>query len=203
MILPKYLFQYACDIIEKKQEVVFNIKCNCGHRHFLFGKNQDVNVTNNVFDDYWKSFSVPIFSIGSAIDHKNGKEYYYGSTFFGIRIGKFYKEDLPKLDCHNIIKVRCTNCGEEFIVFDNYLYGYDSLDKRNKKIEILQEKDFLWNKKPFEMQIKILNDLTMEEFKETIEKNIETDEYSNLFSYIGVYKVINGRKTIYFEEETA
>lgn len=53
-----------------------------------------------------------------------------------------------------------------------------------------------------EVEIKIRNDLTYDEFCEESEEN-SIKEFSNAFSSIEIYGIKDGKKKKYFERETA
>ena len=95
-MVPNYLMVIADQIKERKNLTTFHLKCLCGCNTFLLAKSKNnENEQKNTFDNYWNSLKLPIFSLKEAIDKHNGERYVYGTTFFGIRLGKFYVKDLP------------------------------------------------------------------------------------------------------------
>lgn len=204
MILPDYLNEIADEVRETEHEVTFISKCLCGNKNFIIAKNRVENDENNPFDDYWNSRKVPIFSLCSAVDKKNGKEYTYGTTFFGIRVGKFYNEDIPEIDRTRILKIKCSECGKQFILFDSRYHGYDAISEK-ERLQIKSDKEYIfsWGRTSGEVKVKINNDLTLTEFLEEFKTSCVSKDYPNAFTNIIVYHIINGKKKKVFEEETA
>ena len=60
----------------------------------------------------------------------------------------------------------------------------------------------LIRKEPTEVEIRIRNDLTYNEYCEEVNEN-SVEEFSNAFSSIEIYAVKDGKKKKCFEEETA
>ena len=204
MIIPDYLSQNAEKINERENCIDFCLKCQCGNKLFRLAKNT-VDKEKNDFDKYWNSIKVPILSIGSKLD-KNKKKYYYGITFLGIHVGKYYDDELPIIDNTIIIKAKCSHCGKIFIVFDNRKYGYDAVVEKNKipSNALIDDKfDFLWSKLSSDVLIKVENSLNVSDFLNEFGPLYTDVDYSNAFTNIIIYNVINGKKRKFFENETA
>ena len=202
-MVPNYLAPVADRITEKKDATTFFIKCSCGCSVFLLAKSKnEKNVKENAFNSYWNSFKLPIFSWKDAVDKKTGERYLYGTTFFGIRLGKFYFKDFPDLNEYRIIKAKCCQCGKEFIVFDNRYYGYNALTENELQPENCEFiPKFSWTKTPKEIVVVVRNNLPYEEFRKEFGESRE--KYSNAFESIDIYTMSNGVKKLFFEEETA
>lgn len=202
-MVPNYLSSIADQIIFKKNTTIFHIKCACGCDSFLLAKSKQREVDKrNSFDNYWNSFKFPIFSLRDAVDKKNGEKYIYGTTFFGIRLGKFYYKDIPVYNKRRIVKAKCYSCGAEMTIFDSCLHGYNSLIESEEHLEITESApQFCWTKDPKEIIVLVRNSLPYEEFIEEFDDNLE--KYSNAFESIEIYTLQNGRKRKFFEEETA
>lgn len=196
-ILPNYLKSIADDINYKQDSVEFKIKCSCGNRNFSLYQNISAK---NSFDEYWDSQKFPIFSICSKFD-KKGQEYYYGKTFFGLHVGKFYVKNMPKKE-FKIIIAKCSQCKTEYVIFDNRKHGYDALvnfNKENNKIDISSSnKKFVDNGK---LKLKIINNLNFDQLKEDLNNQLSLNEFSEAFSSLSIYvKTKNKYKCIYDEE---
>lgn len=202
-MVPNYLMKIADQIKERKDLTTFHLKCSCGCNDFLLGKSKNnINEQKNSFDSYWDSFKLPVFSLKQAIDKHNGEKYVYGTTFFGIRLGKFYEKDLPISNMRQFVKARCSKCGKEFVVFDSHHHGYDSLMENKQEIENNElTVKLVWTKKPKEIIVDIRNNLSYEEFVEEFGESIE--KYSNAFESIDIYTITNDRKKRFFGEETS
>ena len=125
----------------------------------------------------------------------------YGTTFFGIRIGKFYIKDLPKFNMRRIIKATCNQCGTQFIVFDSQYHGYNALTENEQQVVSEFASQFIYTKNPKEVFIELRTDLSYDEFSDEFGENME--KYSNAFGNIEIYILTKGRKKKFFEEETS
>ena len=219
-MVPSYLASIADQVTEKKGVTAFHLKCLCGHGKFLLAKSENIeNIKNNPFDNYWKSFKLPIFSLCKTVD-ENGEEYVYGTTFFGNKKGKFYTKDMPVINDRRVIKAKCCHCGKEFTVFDSKCNGYDALADEADMAEAAQnapeiyaaqaareahmaeiEQEFIWTEDPAEVSVEVCEALPYDDFREDFEDDME--KYSNAFGDIDICTIINGKKKRYYNEETA
>ena len=202
-MVPSYLRMIADQIKERKEGTTFRLKCPCGCNTFLLAKSKNnEKEQKNSFDSYWNSFKFPVFSLKQAIDKHNGEKYIYGTTFFGIKLGKFYIKDLPVFNTRQIVKARCSQCGLEFVIFDSRYHGYNALTENKQEIKDNELTiQLVWTKNPKEIVVDIRSTLSYEEFVEDFGEDIE--KYSNAFESIDIYITTNGRKKSFFEEETA
>ena len=199
-MLPKYLLEFADRITEKEHFARFYLRCSCGKTEFFTLKSKNEKA-DNVFDKYWDSKKIPILSINHNTD-KNGEGYWYGKTFFGIHIGKFYDKDIHHLPMQtNVLKVKCASCGREIDVFDEAANGYNAEIEKSNAIDKHNNVEFVKSKDRSEIMVEIRYDISEAEFFEE-NKNAGLD-YSNAFSCISVHKVANGKKKRIFDEETA
>lgn len=216
-ILPVYLRELSYDCIQKKNSLVFNLKCTCGNQKLkiLKGKTNDSKQSEEKWEDYWKKYRfLPIFSFADATERKSGKGYIYGNTFWGIRVGKLYFEDVPFVKDLCVVKVACPDCSKEFILFDNRKHGYDALS------DILDEQQFGKAMVPFaseknlkfrtlcrgnecDITITIQNDLSSDDFYETFGKNASDEDYSIAFSRIKIIAITGNKKHTILDEETS
>lgn len=216
-ILPAYLKEIAYNCAHKKDSIIFDIKCNCGNKTFkiMKGKTNESKQAEETWNNYWKKFRfIPIFSFSDSIDRKNGKRFNYGSTFFGIRIGKIYEEDIHFVKDLSIVKAICPKCSKEFILFDNRKHGYDALS------DILDEQQFGKAGVPFAdeknitfrnacrgnegaITVAIRNDLPIDDFYETFGENAPDEDYSVAFSWIKIIAIVDGKKRTILDMETS
>lgn len=105
-----------------------------------------------------------------------------------------------------IIKVKCEKCGLEYVLFDNYKYGYDAVITQQESCVSKNEITFHFKKaysQPIEVFIKIYQDISYDEFKDEFE-NIDYSSYSNSFGNIEIYGLNSKlRKIKICSEETA
>lgn len=203
-MVPNYLMTLADQIKEKKDLTTFHLKCFCGCNTFLLAKskNTENEKKQTDFNNRLKSLKWPIFSWKDAIDKQNGEKCIYGTTFFGIKLVKFYVKDLPDFNIRHIIKAKCSRCGTEFVIFDSLYHGYDALTENKQETESNELTiKFVWTNNPKEIIVNIRTDISYEEFAEEFGENKEM--YSNAFESIDIYTINSGRKKLFFDEETA
>lgn len=145
---------------------------------FLFSKNQSLNKMN-----------------------KHGEGYWYGSTFFGIRVGKLYDKDIPEINTRRIVKATCSQCGKEHIIFDSQYHGYDALAEYETRPVPEFNPQYSYSKGETEALIEVRSDLPYDEFCEDFGDDVE--KYSNAFDDIEIYTLTDGKKRRFFSQETA
>jgi len=216
-ILPAYLREFSYNRIQKSDSLVFNIKCTCGNQKLkiLKGKTNESKKAELIWDNYWKKYRfVPIFSFGDATERKSGKKYTYGNTFFGIRVGKLYNEEISYAKDLCVVKAVCPNCSKEIILFDNRKHGYDALsdmlDKQSfdkENIPFANENSLIFHNQnrgnECAITIAIRNNLSSDDFYETFGSNASDEDYSIAFSWIKIISIVGSKKHIILDEETS
>ena len=199
-IMPNYLNKFAYDIQKGPQSISFMIKCECNKKEFFLLENEETieeKVKREEFDKLTKEYD------GGAYSDENGNIFLYSKGFLGIGRKKIQLQDSFIPFQTKVIKAICPHCGREIILFDNRLYGYDAIvDQPNNLLADLKFSAVKANRNPCEIFVKIRNDLSIEEYIETM-KGAFTERYAEAFSDISIYSIANGRKKLIFEEETA
>lgn len=220
-LLPIHLKGIAENCVYKNHSIIFDIKCSCGNNLFEIKKARTNHgkEEEKKWNQYWRKFRfLPIFSFNGTTEKKSGRYYTYGSTWFGIPVGKYYLDGRDFID-YCIVKAICPSCGKEHILLDSRKNGYDALaeyyDSKEfaekngtKKSNTEDENAFSFRKlgrnvNPFAVKIKIINDLDLNEFYETFGSNASEEEYSNAFARIVIYSVLDGKNKPIFEMETS
>ena len=215
-ILPANLKEIAYNCTYKKGTVAFHLKCTCGSKAFkiMKGKTHEGKQREEKWNIYWKKYRfVPIFSLGDAIERKSGKRYWYGSTFFGVRVGKYYQDISDCVQDLCVVKAVCPNCSKEFILFDNRKHGYEALayisdeQEFGKIMPLADEKNLKFRNvcrgKEGAITIAIQNNLTLDDFYETFGENALDELYSMAFSWIKIIAMIDNKKHVVLDEETS
>ena len=178
------------------------------------GKTYESKQREKKWNNYWEKYRfVPIFSFCDAIERKSGKRYWYGCTFFGIRVGKYYQEisDYVKDLC--VVKAICPNCSKEFTLFDNREHGYDALtdildeQQFGQIMPLADEKNLKFRNvcqgKEGTITIAIQNNLSPDDFYETFGENASDEVYSIAFSWIKIIAIVDNKKHIILDAETS
>lgn len=199
-IMPNYLNKFAYNIQKKSQSISFMIKCECNTKEFQLLENEESREEKEKrkeFDELMKEYD------GGAYSDKNGNIFLCSKDFLGIGRKKIQLPDSIIPFQIKVVKALCSHCGKEIILFDNRLHGYDAIvDPPNNLSEDLKFSVIRTNKKNSEILVKIRNDLSIEEYIETM-KGTFMERYAEAFSDISIYSITDGRKKLIFEEETA
>ena len=132
---------------------------------------------------------------------EDGKKYIYRKNFLGKIVDKAELPSEP-FDNTNIVKIRCAECGEEYIVFDNRIHGYDAFVGENKHFadeQIAFEQIKFKNSEDnvAEIDVRMINQHSFEEFNDESDEDHSIEEYSNAFENIDIYarvKDLNDKK---------
>lgn len=201
-IMPRYLLDFAENITKKNYTVIFNLKCHCNNKYFSLYKNKE---TNEDIEKRKKWESLLKTYNGGGYSDNSGNIYLIKKNLFGFKIDeiKINKSDIPTP--LTIVKAKCSQCGKEFIIFDNSKNGYDafvdSIETKNTNI-----KNDLYQYKTIDnnfniTKIKITNDLPYEIFIKEF-PNAVIDDFANAFSEISIYILKGNNYKCIFNEET-
>lgn len=200
--VPIYLKE--CTKIKKVQEdaIILQVLCDCGCSAFYLLENVLDIEEDNIIKAYEKRFS-KWSHIENYTDPITQIRYLVVRNTFGRIIDKIPISEIQAIKRTYIIKVECSECGRQNVIYDSRYHGYDaSATKEQLSIECKEYQYRLLQKKSMEVEIKIRNDLTYDEYCEEVEES-STKEYSNAFSSIEIYGIKDGKKKKYFERETA
>lgn len=167
MIIPNYLRKISSVVESSNISELVSMRCTCGNITFKVYENEK-NQSRNV---------------NSEILRIDGKLYYVKRNIFGKIKEKNEINQQTELE-RKVLMIKCEKCNESYDIFDNYLNGYDA------QLNNLQKKNVKMYKKFDNMKVfvKIINDLSYEEFKSDIGNNdVSYETYLSSFSYIEVY----------------
>ena len=197
MLKPKYIENILSITKEKRGEIECDVVCECGARHFIGYKNVIARSAEEAaYEAAYNAFNEKYSRI--RFGDENGISYLYGmKSLFGEKI--LEKFEYKQLDSTEIVKVKCTECGKEYVLFDSRFHGYDAtIPERESKYDsvVYDFAPIVWKKDKdgiATVTVKIQNDDSLEDF---IENAYETDEetYSNSFGWIMVKATNNKTK---------
>ena len=122
---------------------------------------------------------------------------------------EFEIPEMPPFASTEAYKAACSECGKEFLLFDNRFHGYDAvLASEGLNLDLEYKPTYAQKKfkdgKPRKIKIEVENFDTLEDFRKDMEEEYDEATYSNSFSWIWVYTIDeNGKKIKLFECETA
>ena len=198
MLIPKYLQEISNSMKAGRNFEVAKITCKCGCEHFIVYK-----------------YSAPTkFTIKPGfkrIIREDDKLYLIKRNFWGKIVAKIECETLTDEKPRNIVKVKCEKCGLEYVIFDNYIHGYDAIvtlhddtsshnDTTLHDVPASFEQAYL---QPLEVFVKINQDVPYEDFQEEF-PNLDFEAYLTSFDSIEIYGMTPKSKKIKIcSEETA
>ena len=209
--IPEYLKDYATLKKNKTDTVSFSISCSCGNTFFV--------IMENYFTKEEKALSKPYYDALTLLDSR-GPEGYFGSMYTIDEDGKGHHWKLlsadgkkrmevivperPFFSSIDVIKAVCSVCGKEMVLFDSRKNGYDGMisehEKENEYIPHFRQK----GKSPYQIEIIVENDPSLEDFREASSIDCSFEFYSDSFSWIRIYGINEtGKKKKLFDIETA
>ena len=198
-ILPQYLSNIATNINLNKDTIIFNINCTCGNQSFFIFKNDetiDDIKKKQRWDDLIKKYD------GGGYSDSDGN-LFLTKKLFGLKTKqiKINKSEIPQYT--TILKVKCSKCGKEYMIFDSRSNGYNAI---SEKLSDNKTNDSSFSYKKFLdkeqiIKIKIINDLSYHEFIDEF-KNASMKDFSNAFSEISIYITHNNKNKCIFTTET-
>lgn len=117
------------------------------------------------------------------------------------------KENLPTNDSNDYwydiksIYIKCKSCNKEFLLFDNRIHGYNSIQYQGNNLSNL---NYSYSNEFYsEIKITLYQDVSFDEYKEDT-SNLSYENYLNSYSYIKIIGKCNGKKKkVLVSEETA
>ena len=202
--IPNYLKQIA--VPEKMLDALalFSIKCTCGCNQFWVYTNylnkQEIALKKAYCDAEEALFSEDLFE--NFTKDKRGKLHYW--RFLEPEKGwdgKLEEVVLPEYPFFlniQVIKAKCVDCGEEHLIFDSRIHGYDAAAAQKVTAQELAYKPHFrrkW-KEPMKLSGMLFNEPTLKDFQKSKAKlrNFSEEEYANSFYELHVSKVADSGK---------
>lgn len=197
MPLPNCLHDIAFDESNKNNFTTFRIRCKCGCLRF--------NIYESYLNKEEKKLCKPYYD---ALDYSIRGGCFSNCTIDenGIMHHWIYltqsrdgpKEEVfipPKPICAaiKVIKVKCSECGREYVIYDSRISGYSGKCCNNYSKEEKEYNPHFRLKKrrdnlPVEICIKVEHD-TYEEFEKITGISLEYDDYTDAFTWIVIYSI--------------
>lgn len=186
-MIPSYLKEIANDVKVKNDSTKFTLKCRCGCEDFyLFKKERSKEDKKN--ESIMLKYLVKKISKKNKIEEIDGKLYYVKKNIFG----KITKEEVevPNVKLFkNYISAKCDLCGNEYVLFDENIHGYDSVYLKEESMNI----DKKYNKEKAEIKIEVF-------YNEELDEE-EIEDKSIAFGRIKINKIVNKSKKVFFDFE--
>ena len=208
MPIPDYLQEIAYEESQKDDFTSFRLKCKCCCTHF--------HVYESYLDKSEKQLCKPYYD---ALDRAVRGGYFSNCTqdengvihhwiYFTHNINGPKEEVIippkPVCACIEVIKVKCSECGNEYVIYDSRSYGYSGVfddDSAEKEYEphfkLKKRRDGM----PVEIRIRVEHTESYEELQKTIPCSYK--DYTDAFTWIVIFSIdTNNMKRKLFEFET-
>ena len=124
--------------------------------------------------------------------------------YFKLMYGEFpldIKEinQINPIDYTTIIKVKCSKCGKEYMLFDNRIHGCDSADFDLNEMLDYEFTEKVFNKNignSYKVEISIKNYWDFDDVDSNGNEGLTEDDYSILFNYISIKAINDENKKI-------
>ena len=137
----------------------------------------------------------------------NGKLHHWKLyTPFGIHGFKkeIYPPQEPFFASIKLIKVKCSCCKKDHILFDNRIHGYDGTFNEVAEDVINYKPLFKQMYNDARIEIKVENDPSLDDFIKNTGIECNENQYSNAYGYISIYTINHSNKRkIAYEFETS
>jgi len=208
--IPKYLRYIA--ILKKQQKTWthFGVRCACGCVDFFVYQNY-LNKEEKLLEKPYYDALTEMFSAGASMCTRDEDGTLHHWKLYEPNKGlkgkheEVFVPDRPYFSGITVIKIKCSECGEEHFIFDSRIHGYDGMTGEKDQATMEYEPHFkLKCKDAVSLEIKVENDESFEVFQENTNLGFTEEQYSDAFSWIMIYRVNdNGKKTKIFDWESA
>ena len=197
MFIPKYLQKISESVKTSRFYETVKIKCKCKSCQFSVYDHFEANGSN-----IKRGFN--------GLIQEDGKLYLVKRSFFGKILKKVECTGMFDKKERRVIKLKCQNCGTEYVIFDNYKNGYEAVlspdSNKYKDLETPENFEEVYPE-PLEVFVTIYQDLSYQDFKEDLSdqvSGINKAMYLDSFSCIVIYgKNAKSKKIKICTEETA
>ncbi len=202
MPIPNYLKAIAYNELQKDNFTSFCLKCKCGCTHFHIYESyldkHEKELCKPYFDALARSVTGGYFS--NCTQDENGVIHHW--IYFTHSINGPKEEVIippkPTCACIEVIKVKCPDCRNEYVIYDNRFHGYsgkfckDSIEEKEyiPHFRLKRRRDNL----PVEICISVEHTESYENFEKNIDISCEYDDYTDAFTWITIHSIDNNNK---------
>lgn len=212
MPIPNYLKDIAHSEQSKKRFTSFGLKCKCGNVLFDIYENYLTKEEKELCKPYYEALDYSITGGCSSFCTKDedGKIHHWINLTHNINGPKEEVFIPPAPICAHIhsIKIKCSECGKEYIIYDNRYHGYNGKFCNEANNE---EKNYIPHYKqkkrrdnmPVQIRIEVEHDSSIEEFRKNTDIVCTFEDYTESFTWLVIYTIDNqGKKRKIIDLET-
>ncbi len=209
MPVPAHLRNIAFDESKRGTFTSFHLKCECGSDKFCFYKSFLNKEEQKLCEPYNKALDYVWKYVSTYTVDENGVGHHWifpTDDLNGPKEEVFIPEK-PVCAAMFAAKVRCAECGREYLIFDSSLHGYSGKYGEHSEEELRYEPHYKTVSRNSDLPVEIIvgleYDESLEAFKEATGVDASYDDYADSFTWINIYSVNDkGNKRKVFEMET-
>lgn len=205
MPVPNYLKDIACSERKKKDFTEFDLKCKCGNVLFDLYENFLTKEERKLCKPYYDALDRTINHC-AYIENEDGT--------YSWEIIRPAEENVivpPKPACASVyvIRAKCSECGNEYVIFDNRCHGYDGKFANEADEEVLNYIPYFKKKRrrdnlPVQVIVGVEHDPDIEDFKKATGIDCSFEDCTEAFTWIRLYTIdSSGKKRKILDLETA
>ena len=207
-MIPQYLRHISTEEKVWGGRTTFSIACGCSNDRFDVLVNGLTQEEKKQLEDHRKASETinrRCWAMKSTVD-RDGVVHHWKYLAPFVRVEVFPPEE-PPFDGIMCWQLRCSACGQEHLIFDNRVHGYDGVfcaENTDRDYQPVFKQRSFRDKLPRRIEITTENEKTIEDLREATGIDCDADTWSNAFSWIGVCAVDSrGKRTRILEAETA
>ncbi len=197
MPVPNHLSGIAYKENKKNNFTDFYLRCTCGCTLFdvyeSYLNKEEKMLCRPYYDALYHSVSGGRFSDCTKDENGTLRHWIYFTDDIDGPKEEVIIPPAPAFAHIEVIKVRCSGCGKEYIVFDSRYNGYSGLYNKCSKEEKNYIPHFKLRKRrdnaPVEIYISVEHDESLEAFKANTEINCTFDRYTDSYTWIMIYSI--------------
>lgn len=207
--IPDYLAHISIHDKSKDNLTTFSLRCPCGNNTFFFYENvltpEEKKEIRPYYDALHYLYGRDGYGSRMTVDENGTRHLWKLLNRDGSEKEEVFLPPKPFYAGVTVIKVKCASCGQEHILFNSRIHGYDGMTSE-KEPDVLAYQPLFKQKgrQSSRIIIKIKNDPSYEEFNSQPGLAFDEQQYSNSFSWIVIYGIDGGgKKKKLFDCETA
>lgn len=198
MPVPNYLKEITYSEQGEREFTSFDLKCKCGSTLFDIYENYLTKEEKELCKPYYDALDYSITGGYSSFCTKDeeGEIHHWINLTHDINGPKEEVIIPPVPICAHIhsIKVKCSKCGKEYIVYDSRFHGYNGKfcsESNNEERNYIPhyKKRKRRDNMPIQVHIIVEHDLSIESFKENTDIDCSYEDYTEAFTWLVIYTI--------------
>lgn len=205
--IPEHLEKFSKLKDTNENTITFSLKCKCGNDRFMIMNNYLTKKEKALEKPYYDALTILLktpYGNTTTIDERGNIHHWKNLSADGKQRQEVIVPERPYFSGITVVKAVCQSCGKEIVIFDSKVNGYDGMTSNNEEHKNYTPNFKQKGKTLYQIEVKIENDMSLEEFQKNTGGKYDFEFYSNAYSWISIYGISeNGKKKKLFDFETA